>query len=362
MSALLPVSDSRPLRFGFLLEPEFSMLAFTSAVDPLSMANESSGSSLYHWRIVSNDGAPVVSSNGLQISPDGAMAEESQFDALFVCGGIHIGNDCDRRVLDWLRGLSQLNVALGAISTGSYLLARADLLNGYRCTIHWNHMARLRQDCPGATVSSALFEIDRDRYTCAGGTAPLDMMANLIARRHGVDLAATISERCICERIRDSHDCQRIPVRSRIGAHHPKLIEVVALMEANIEEPLGPDELSRLVGMSRRQLERLFHDHLGCPPTRYYLELRLAHARQLLLQSSKAVVKVAAACGFVSAPHFSKCYHDFFGVAPRSERRRQDVAFDSAIDHLGSGRGEDGATQSQMSRARVAPSEFGRGR
>ena len=170
---------------------------------------------------------------------------------------------------------------LGGLCTGSYLLAQAGLLNGYRCTIHWENLASIREEFPQLIISSELFE-----------------------------------------RIRTGHDRQRMPLRLRLGTSKPKLVEAVSLMEANLEEPMTLDELAHHVGLSRRQLERLFQKHLNCVPTRYYLELRLARARQLLLQTSMSIVDVALACGFVSAPHFSKCYRDFFGVPPRDERRR----------------------------------------
>jgi transcriptional regulator GlxA family with amidase domain len=182
----------------------------------------------------------------------------------------------------------------------------------------------MHEEFPHLIVSPELFEIDRDRYTCSGGTAPLDMMLHLITQQHGRELAAAISEEFICERIRGHNDRQRIPLRLRLGTSQPKLVEAVSLMEANIEEPMSPDELALHVGLSRRQLERLFQKYLSCVPTRYYLELRLARARQLLLQTKMSIVDVAFACGFVSAPHFSKCYRDFFGLPPRDERHMRD--------------------------------------
>jgi len=159
-------------------------------------------------------------------------------------------------------------------------------------------------------------------HTSAGGTAPLDMMLSEVRSRHGSELATRISEQFMCERIRDKNDRQRVPLTQRIGASQPKLAEAVSLMEANIEEPMTLDELSHHVGLSRRQLERLFQRYLHCVPTRYYLELRLERARQLLLQSSMPIVDIALACGFISAPHFSKCYRDTFSLPPRDERRR----------------------------------------
>ena len=220
-----------------------------------------------------------------------------------------------------LKPLIRRKIIIGGICTGSYLLARTGLLNGYRCTIHWENIFDMHDEFPELIVSSELFELDRERYTCSGGTAPLDMMLTLVVRDHGTELATSISEQFICERIRDSKDRQRIPLRQRFGASQPKLVEAVELMESNIEEPMSLDDLARHVGISRRQMERIFQKHLNCVPTRYYLELRLRRARELLLRTPKSIVDVAFSCGFVSAPHFSKCYRDFFGKPPREERQ-----------------------------------------
>lgn len=311
----------KPIRLGFLLTPYYSMIAFSSAIEPLRMANRLSGTELYQWVTYTVDGQPVPASNGLEILPDAAINRASDLNALFVCSGLDVEAACDRNTLAWLRKLGQQRMNFGALCTGSHVLARAGLLDGYRCTIHWENIASMREAFPRVVVSYELFEIDRDRYTSAGGTAPLDMMLNLITQQIGSDIATAISEAFACERIRGRHDRQRIPLQLRLGTSQPKLIETVSIMESNIEEPIGLDELARHVGVSRRQLERLFQKHLNCVPTRYYLELRLARARQLLLQTSISIVDVAFACGFVSAPHFSKCYRDYFGIPPREERR-----------------------------------------
>lgn len=297
------------------------MIAFASAVEPLRMANRLSGKELYGWCTVTYDGSPVTASNGLRVPPDGAITDTSSLAALFVCGGIDIQHTCDKALLFTLRKLAGQGLPLGALCTGSYVLARANLLDGYRCTIHWENMAGMREEFPNIVVSPDLFELDRDRYTCSGGTAALDMMLYLISEQQGPELAREISEQFVCERIRGEHDRQRIPLRMQLGTSQPKLTQAVALMEANLEDPMGLDELAQHVGISRRQLERAFQKHLRCVPTRYYLELRLSRARQLLLQTSVSIVEVALACGFVSAPHFSKCYRDFFGIPPRDERR-----------------------------------------
>ncbi len=298
------------------------MMAFASAIEALRMANQLSGEALYSWDLISSDGAPVACSNGIVLSAAFAAGTRERFDAVFVCAGLDVHKVDDAPLGEWLRTLAARRATIGALCTGTWLLARAGVLEGYRSTIHWENLAGTREQFPAQVFSAELFEIDRDRYTCAGGTAPLDMMLAEIRERRGVVLSARISEQYLCERIRDRHDRQRIPLVRRIGAGQPKLAEAVSLMEANIEEPMTLDELSHHVGLSRRQLERLFQRYLESVPTRYYLELRLERARQLLLQTSMPIVDVARACGFISAPHFSKCYREVYSLPPRDERRR----------------------------------------
>ena len=314
-------ANSRTREFVFALVPDYSFIAFSSAVEPLRMANRMRGEPLYRWRIVSAGGLAVASSNGLVVQVDGDFGLVDSADLVIVCAGEQVQRHVDKSCVSWLRRLSQRRIPIGAICTGTYLLARADLLGGYRCTIHWENLASLREEFPDITVTSELFEIDGDRYTCSGGVAPLDMMLNIIEAEHGGRLAVAVSEEFICERIRGKNDRQRIPLKHRLGTSQPKLVDAISLMEANLEEPMSLDELSRHVGLSRRQLERLFQKHVHCVPTRYYLELRLARARQLLLQTTRPIVDIAFACGFVSAPHFSKCYRDHYGIPPREERR-----------------------------------------
>ena len=309
-------------RIGFYLVPQFTMLAFSSAVEVLRMANKLSGKTLYSWSLSSSDGQPVKCSNGISLDVDHGANTRERYDAVFVCGGVNVHLIEDDPGLQWLRQLDKQGSVLGGLCTGTYLLARGDFLNEHRCTIHWENLAAAREEFPHLVISPELYEIDRKRYTSAGGTAPLDMMLSEVRSRHGNELATRICEQFMCERIRDKNDRQRVPLNQRIGASQPKLAEAVSLMEANIEEPMTLDELSHHVGLSRRQLERLFQRYLHCVPTRYYLELRLERARQLLLQSSMPIVDIALACGFISAPHFSKCYRDTFSLPPRDERRR----------------------------------------
>lgn len=331
MTATKPAATDQPppKRFVFWLMPNYSMIAFTNAVETLRMANRLAGKMLYEWRIVSLHGEQVTASNGLEINGQGALFEQTRpRDVVIVCGGVDVDRVVDKDVIAGMKQLARDKHIIGALCTGTYVLAHAGLLDGYRCTIHWENLASLRDQFPNAIISAELFEIDRDRYTSTGGTAPLDMFLTLIREHHGQALAAAISEEFVCERIRGKNDKQRVPLRHQLGTSQPKLVEAVSLMESNLEEPMSLDELASCVGLSRRQLERLFQRHLQCVPTRYYLELRLNRARQLLLQTSKSIVDIAFACGFVSAPHFSKCYRDFFGVPPRDERRLRAASLD----------------------------------
>ena len=318
--------EVKPDHFGFLLVPNYSMIAFSSAIEPLRMANRAAQKTLYQWSVYTLDGKPAKASNGLEISVDGSIDKIGDISIFFVCGGIEIADTWTRSLKFALRKIASRKIMIGAVCTGSYLLARAGLLDGYKCTIHWENIASMREEFPKTQFTDDLFLVDRNRITCAGGQASLDMMLKIISDKHGSKLTAHISEQFMCERIRSTEDRQRIPLQLHLGANQPRLTEAVTLMEANLEEPISLDELSRYVGISRRQLERLFQKHLNCVPTRYYLNLRLNRARLLLLQTSKSIVDIALACGFISAPHFSKCYRDMFGIPPRDERRKLQLA------------------------------------
>lgn len=317
-----PSDTNAPQLFTFLLVPNYSLIAFSSAIEPLRMANQLTGRKLYRWSVMTYDGEPVAASNGLQMLPDGAAADAGWLERIFVCAGNGIEQFADARLPVWLRKQHRHGTLLGGICTGSYLLAEAGLLDDVSCTVHWEYIAGMRERFPRARLRDEVFIIDQGRYTCAGGSAPLDMMLHVIAEQHGRALAAAISEEFIYEHMRDNRDRQRVPLQARVGAHHSKLLTAVALMEANIEEPISLDELAHHVALSRRQLERLFDKHLGCVPTRYYLNLRLSRARQLLTQTGLSIAEIGTACGFVSAPHFSRCYREMFGLAPREERVR----------------------------------------
>jgi transcriptional regulator GlxA family with amidase domain len=310
---------------AFLLVPDFSMMSFASAVEPLRIANRLSGKPLYRWQLVSKDGGPVKGSNGVVVNVDFSIDElqpggGGPLPTIVLVSGLGGERFHDKEIFAWLRRMDRHGATIGGLCTGAHILAKAGLITDHRCTIHWENLPGFVEAFPDIDVAADLYEIDRNRFTCSGGTAPLDLMLSRISQTHGDELATKVSEQCLLDRIRGPHDRQRMPIRIRLGVHHPKLIMAIELMEANIEDPLPQEQLAQYVGLSRRQLERLFRRHMGRTPAQYYLELRLERARHLLYQTDLPIMNIACACGFVSASHFSTCYRQMFGKTPRAER------------------------------------------
>ncbi|MDQ0121815.1 transcriptional regulator GlxA family with amidase domain [Pseudomonas lini] len=314
-------SRAVPLQtIGFLLLDQFTLISLASAVEPLRMANQLTGQELYRWHTFTLGGAQVWASDGMPITPDSSIDDATSLDTVIVCGGTGVQSAVTREHITWLRAQARRSKRMGGVCTGSWALAQAGLLDGFDCSVHWEFLAAMQEAFPRVNLSSSLFTLDRDRFTSSGGTAPMDMMLHLISRDHGHELSAAISDMFVYERIRNEQDHQRVPLKHMLGTHQPKLQEIVALMEANLEEPIELDELANYVGLSRRQLERLFQKYLKSSPSRYYLKLRLIRARQLLKQTSISIVELSVVCGFVSTPHFSKCYRECFGIPPSDER------------------------------------------
>jgi transcriptional regulator GlxA family with amidase domain len=311
----------RPCKYAFLTLPNYSLIAVANAVEPLRMANRLVGKEVYQWSIISLDGQAIDASSGLSLSPTRALDRLGTVDILFVCGGVNVRDAVSPALLTALRRLADRRIALGALCTGGYALARAGLLDQCRATIHWENLSALREEFPLVKISDQLFTIDRDRYTCSGGTAPLDLMLNLIRVKLGPKISKLVSEQFIVERVRGDTDRQYVPLRAQIGASHRGLIRVAQLMEENIEKPMSLEKIAKTTGLSRRQIERLFKRDLQCVPKRYYLEMRLRRARELLLQTAMPIMDITAACGFQSPPHFSKCYRNQFGHPPSAERK-----------------------------------------
>jgi transcriptional regulator GlxA family with amidase domain len=329
--AALPLAEVE--RYVFVLLPRCSLMALGSALDVLTHANQASleagGGPLYEVILASVDGRPVSTAGGATLAVDRSLAmlrEGPVPDAVIVVSDTPLPQIGFDAVCAALQGWAGATRWLGGIGTGAWLLARAGLLAGHRATLHWAYVPLFAQDFPDTVVSSNVFEADRDRLTCAGGYAAFDMMLHRIGLTHGAEIVQQLLSGFSLERPRGAGEPQRVPLAARIGGGQPKLTEAVALMEANVEEPLATEDIARLVGVSRRQLERLFKQYLDSLPSRYYLEMRLARARRLLQQTSQSVLQIGLACGFSSGPHFSNTYRARFGLTPREQRSQRAAA------------------------------------
>jgi len=311
---------TKPKRFVFLLLPNYSLIAFSNAIEALRLANRMSRRTLYEWELVTESGAPMVCSAGLSITVDNALVGLNREDTVLVCGGAQIKQAVNAKLMNWARREARKGVAFGGLCTGTYFLAKAGLLQGRKATIHWENRESLIEDFPELAVSNAVFVVDKNRYSAAGGAATADLMLSLIAEEHGPDLANAVADQMIYTTARTGKDEQRLSIPTRIGVRHPKLSGVIKMMEGNLEEPISPPELAAQAGMSTRQLERLFRRYLNRSPKRYYMELRLQKARNLLMQTDMSVINVALASGFASPSHFSKCYRAHFNTTPYRER------------------------------------------
>ncbi len=310
----------RPQCFGFLLLPNFSLIALGSAVDPLRLANGVLKRKAYEFLTIGLSSEPVVSSDGIRLVPDTTLENAGRFEAVFVVGPNPIPRHGLSEVTAWLKRVAASGAALGGIDTGSYFLAKAGLLNGYRCTIHWEDRDVLLEQFPQMEVTNHVIEIDRDRYTCSGGVSPLDLITTLLSRPPGNRvLAEEVADLLVAER-RAPDESQHIPLKSRLAGIHPKVVEAIELMQSNMEEPLKLEEIARYVGLSRRRMERLFARQLGLSPRRQYLQLRLKAARTTMLRTNRPLRDVALAHGFVAMSHFVASYRQAFGLPPMKER------------------------------------------
>jgi transcriptional regulator GlxA family with amidase domain len=312
-----------PRRFVFLLLDNFTLLSFASAIEPLRIANYVAGEQLYSWVLAGETGGEAISSNGAAFKLDMGLEDLLRDDTLLVCGGIDVQRSATRSVVSWLRREARRGVAVGGLCTGAYAVAKAGLLDGKKATIHWENQDGFLEEFEQVNLTKSVFVVDGNRLTSAGGTASLDLMLKIIAGDHGEDLANTVADQLIYSAIRTDQDTQRLSIPTRIGVRHPKLSQVIQMMEGNIEDPISPADLADEVGMSTRQLERLFRRYLNRSPKRYYMELRLQKARNLLMQTDMSVINVALACGFASPSHFSKCYRSHYNTTPYRERGTQ---------------------------------------
>ena len=309
-----------PRRFVFVLMDNFTLLSFSSALDALRIANRMSGKTLYEWTFLGENEGVVSCSAGTQFKLDNSLIELHRDDTVLLCGGTFIQEATTKKLIGWLRREARRGLTIGGLCTAAYPMAKAGLLDEKKATIHWENQDSFAEEFLEVELTKTVFVCDGNRYTTAGGTSSIDLLLKIIADEHGEELANAVADQMIYSSIRTDQDTQRLSVPTRIGVRHPKLSKVIQMMEINIEEPISPSILAKDVGMSTRQLERLFRRYLDRSPKRYYMELRLQKARNLLMQTDMSVINVALACGFASPSHFSKCYRAHYDTTPYRER------------------------------------------
>ena len=311
---------ARGRRFVFVLMDGFSMLSFACAIEALRVANRMSGSTLYEWILVGESGGVARCSAGTPFALHADLIEAQRDDTICLCSGLDVAQATTRPLLAWLRREARRGPRIGGLCTAAWTMAKAGLLDGRRATIHWENQDSFAEDFPEVRLTKGVFTLDDRFFTTAGGTSSIDLMLKIIAEDNGQGLANLVADQLIYSAIRTDQDQQRLSVPSRIGVRHPRLAQVIQMMEANVEDPISPSILARDVGLSTRQLERLFRRYVNRSPKRYYMELRLQKARNLLLQTDMNVINIALACGFTSPSHFSKCYRAQYDTTPYRER------------------------------------------
>ncbi|MGA9251357.1 MAG: GlxA family transcriptional regulator [Roseobacter sp.] len=306
--------------YAFLLIPGYSQLGFSCALEALSLANRyPEGGPYYRWRVLSETGDPVAAYNGVKITADGGLESLANDETIVVCAGENVGTGASKAVLGWLRQETRKGMDFGALSSGTYVLARAGLIGGKRVTTHWEYRSALTEVLPDIIMEETLFCVDGRVFTTAGGAASMDMMLDRIRSDHSIELATWVADQMVYTDPRLPNHSQRAALHTRSQVRNSKLALALQVMENNIEDPLTPDEISEVVTLSTRQLERLFSKYIGVSPKRYYLKIRLEKARDLLRQTDMSVTDVCVACGFKSLSHFSKSYRGAYGISPGLE-------------------------------------------
>lgn len=308
--------------FVFFLLEEFSHLAFSCALEPLRIANLVSGKPLYRWSLISANGKTATCSNGSVTLVNGGTEPLRHTDRLFVISGINMQKHVTPELLGFLRRERAAGTALGAICSGAYVLAKAGFLNGMQTAVHWAYHDLFVEEFPEVKLVRNVFVAREKIITASGGTAAADLMLHLIGKAHGADLATEVADQMVYNAVREGTAAQRVSLQSRHGMRNAHLMRAIAIMEANIEDPMSPSLIAEELGISTRQLERLFVRFLNSTPKHYFMEMRLNRARNLLVQSEQSVTEIAMACGFQTTSHFSKVFRAHFGTSPVMQRAK----------------------------------------
>ncbi|MGB0797965.1 MAG: GlxA family transcriptional regulator [Planktomarina sp.] len=312
------VSQTRETRwFNFLLLPQFTLLAFSAALEPLRIANQLTQKPLYGWTMLSTDGQPVLSSSGADMNVQGDLFRIDAKAHLIICSGNMGAAVATDPVLDALRRHHRHGGHVGAICTGAATLARAGLLGGKRFTLHWENQPGFVETFPDLKPTPNKFEIDGNLITCGGGATATELMLSVIEADYGWDLAFHISEMCMHNVTRKME--QRSSMARALRSREPKVIAAMAMMHDSLEEPKSISEIARTVEVSKRHLERLFKNVMGISPSQTYRTLRLEHALALINDTNMPIAEIALACGFGTNAHFSKVFKAHFGYSPHAK-------------------------------------------
>lgn len=311
------MNRAMPLEIAVLLLPRFSLMALASVLEPFRIANRLSDRDLYHWRFVSPEVGPIRASSGLPITAELSVRDPVAAQRVIVCTSFEPMAAAGRDVLRWVRRLDATGAELWAVDTGAFLLAEAGLLAGRTVTLHWESIAAFAELYGKVETRRSLFERSGRVATCAGGTAGIDLALSAIAAEHGSSLALDVADQLIHQGIRDAAAPQQVAPMRRYGTRNPTVLAAIDLLQRSIEQPPSLAEAAMTLGVSPRQLQRLFATHLGTSFRRFDRELRLERAKELLEQTGMTVMAVAVATGFGSVEHFSRSYRARHGTSPR---------------------------------------------
>ncbi|MGF6956305.1 GlxA family transcriptional regulator [Paraburkholderia youngii] len=320
-------SATRPLRFGIVLLPNFTLTAFSGFVDVLRLASDESDMSRHvrcSWTIVGESLVPVRASCGIQVTPWTTFDEAGSFDYVVVVGGLlHSGPPASKATIQFIHDAAATSATLVGICTGVFALMRAEVMDGYRMCVSWFHYWDFVERFPGVDernlVADRLFVIDRRRITCSGGRASIDVAAAILLRH----FEATIVQKALRIMLVDDAQKGNAPQPYPPGlepATHPKVRRAILLMEQHIGQPLCMAELARRLEMSVRQIERLFTAQTGKSPQAYARQIRIRMASWLLTGSDRTVADIASSCGFSDASHLGREFRKEFGESPNAYR------------------------------------------
>lgn len=301
---------------AFVLCPGMSMLAFTSAIEPLRIANQLSGRRLYAWQVLSEHGAAVQCSNGVSVNVDGDFSALSRDAIVLLCAGVSPERNIPAGLCSSFRHLWRSGRTVGGLCTGAYGLAKAGILKGHEFTLHWENLIPFRELHPDLEPSEKLYTCDGRIWTCAGGTASMDLMVSMIASDYGPTLTEAITSMCMQPHLRGSSERQRPSMSVRFGSRNPHLVSVLNSMHTAVETGMDIAGVAAEIGISERQLQRHFRKYLGTSPREYLRSLRLQRARALLGETDLSVTEVAVATGFSSAAILARWFKKQYGQSP----------------------------------------------